>query len=161
LPALSGSKSGDSADGIFYLKTTGKTTWRHLETKYDVQHGALFELGIKLELLRMLHNDPELQKGLIVSIKRLAEKGGVASAASGVTALAADASSADVGRAIDAATALVDTEVTRAKSPEPVAAPTPKPRSPPRAPRPSAAKASPAAAGTGVSDEDRFVFTVH
>jgi hypothetical protein len=154
LPPLSGTRASDSADAIHYLlSTAGKPVWRHLETKYDAQHGALFELAIKLELLRMLHNDPEMQSGLVASIKRLGQKAGVASAVTGL-ALGADASSEEVGRTIDAIGTLVTTELARVKPPEPP--PVAKPKTPSKPP--PRAKSLPT---TGVSDDDMFVITVH
>ena len=156
LPRLEGDTAGDTAAAMHYLlDTAGKPIWRQLEAKHDATHGALFELGIKLELLRMLYNDDQLRSGLTESVKRLADKGGVASA---VEDLVANSSAAGMEQRVDAAQKLIDAAL---EQPQPVSSTSP-------APSPSPAKTARPVAGSSKgkksgppSDADRYVITVH
>jgi hypothetical protein len=75
LPTLSGNHIEDGADGLHYLlDVAGKPMWKDIAKKQDEKHGVLFELGIKLQILRMMHADPELCSGLIETAGRLAGK---------------------------------------------------------------------------------------
>jgi hypothetical protein len=163
-PVLSGNRASDSADALHYLlDSAGKPIWRHLEARHDAQHGALFELGIKLEMLRMLHEDAEMREGLVGSIKRLAAKGGVPRAVEDLTPVAAGPSD-DMSRAIDQAKERIEAGLTaKTKTPPKSAAKAQK--APAKKTQSGEAQAAEGKPGESekvgpVSDEDRYVITV-
>jgi hypothetical protein len=102
MPALSGNESADTADALHYLlDTAGKPIWRDLESKHSQEHAALFEIGVKLQVLRLLHADDKMATGLVSAIQKLAAKAGVAGAADGLTGINGNSPEADVNRKID------------------------------------------------------------
>jgi hypothetical protein len=108
-PAVTGQRASDTADALHYLlDTAGRPVWRHLDSKHGPQHGAVFELGIKLQLLRLLHADGEMAKGLVESIDRLAKKGGVSNAVKDLAAIGEDTPEREVFLKIDVAESLID-----------------------------------------------------
>jgi hypothetical protein len=78
-PIFGGDRAENGADAIHYLlDTAGKPVWQQLSKKHGEKVGALFELGLKLQMLRLLHGDAEMAAGLVESCRRLGDKGGVA-----------------------------------------------------------------------------------
>jgi hypothetical protein len=117
LPPLEASSAANNAAAMNYLlNTAGKPIATHLEARYDGEHAALFELALKLELLRMLSADPELRSGLMSAIKRLAERANVASSVEPVTSLAPSATSDEMATKIDSALASLDVETAKPRS---------------------------------------------
>ncbi len=126
LPVLSGDKTKDTADAMHYLlDTVGKPVAGSLGAKHGQAHAAAFELGIKLNLLRLLYlpND-KLGQGLGASCDRLATRAGLPAAtlAPLMAKVTADASQDAVDAGISSAEGSIDRELAAA----PAAPPPPK-----------------------------------
>jgi hypothetical protein len=109
MPPLTGNVTADSADALHYLmETAGKPIWRDLESKHGAEHGALFELGVKLQMLRLLHADDKAATGLVSSIQKLAAKAGVAGAVADLAGVNGRTPEAELYRKIDDAQARIE-----------------------------------------------------